>query len=213
MQNLLTGTVRLPGFNGEWEDVCLGELGELERGNGLQKSDFVDSGVGCIHYGQIYTYYTETAYETKSFVTESLAKYLNTVHSNDLIITATSENVEDVCKTVAWLGKTDIVTGGHTIIFRHNENAKFLSYYTNTRSFFDEKRKYARGTKVIEISVNDTAKIRLLLPHLAEQTAIAERLTTTDCEITLLTRELERQKLIKKYLMQQLLTGRKRVSV
>ena len=36
--------------------VTLGEIGNMIRGNGLQKKDFVGSGVGCIHYGQIYTY-------------------------------------------------------------------------------------------------------------------------------------------------------------
>lgn len=35
----------------------LGEIGEFIRGNGIQKRDFQDSGFGCIHYGQIYTYY------------------------------------------------------------------------------------------------------------------------------------------------------------
>jgi type I restriction enzyme S subunit len=211
MQNLLTGKIRLSGFSDEWKRVKLEDIGELERGAGLQKSDFIDIGVGCIHYGQIYTFYGEIAYQTKSFVSKSLAKNLNVVHSNDLIITATSENIEDICKTVAWLGKEDIVTGGHAVICHHDQNPKFLSYYTGTRQFFDEKRKYARGTKVIEISVNDMAKIELLLPPLSEQSAIAERLVAADKEIELLSRELEQQKLVKKYLMQQLLTGKKLV--
>lgn len=44
----------LDGVEVEWK--TLGEVGEFVRGNGLQKSDFAESGVGCIHYGQIYTY-------------------------------------------------------------------------------------------------------------------------------------------------------------
>ena len=27
------------------------------RGSGIQKSDFTETGVGCIHYGQIHTHY------------------------------------------------------------------------------------------------------------------------------------------------------------
>jgi type I restriction enzyme S subunit len=34
----------------------LGEVGVLIGGSGLPKTDFTDSGIGCIHYGQIYTY-------------------------------------------------------------------------------------------------------------------------------------------------------------
>lgn len=37
------------------EYKALGEIGTFVRGNGLQKKDFTDDGVGCIHYGQIYT--------------------------------------------------------------------------------------------------------------------------------------------------------------
>lgn len=45
----------LIGVSVEWK--ALGELGELVRGNGLQKKDFTKVGVPAIHYGQIYTYY------------------------------------------------------------------------------------------------------------------------------------------------------------
>ncbi len=39
------------------EFKAIGDFGDLVRGNGMPRSDFVESGVGCIHYGQIYTYY------------------------------------------------------------------------------------------------------------------------------------------------------------
>ena len=45
----------LDGVDVEWK--ALGTLGELVRGNGLQKKDFTETGVPAIHYGQIYTYY------------------------------------------------------------------------------------------------------------------------------------------------------------
>jgi type I restriction enzyme S subunit len=106
----------------------MSELGELIRGNGLQKKDFTESGIGCIHYGQIYTYYGTFTDKTKSFVSEELAKTLRKVNRGDLIITNTSENVEDVCTVVAWLGDEEIVTGGHATIFKHNENPKYLAY-------------------------------------------------------------------------------------
>lgn len=36
------------------EHRALGDLGKFERGSGIQKADFVEEGVGCIHYGQIH---------------------------------------------------------------------------------------------------------------------------------------------------------------
>lgn len=150
----------------------LGEFGELIRGNGLPKTDFAESGVGCIHYGQIYTYFGIFAYKTKTFVSSDLSEKLKKVQKNDLIIATTSENLEDVCKTVAWLGEDEIVTGGHATIFKHKQNAKYLAYYFKTQHFFDQKKKYARGTKVIEIKATDIAKISIPIPPLPIQQEI-----------------------------------------
>lgn len=99
----------------------MNEIGTFIRGNGLQKKDFVERGVGCIHYGQIYTYYGTFAKSAKSFVPPLLANKLTKVESGDLIIACTSENVEDICKAVAWLGDDTIVTGGHAIVFKHGK--------------------------------------------------------------------------------------------
>ena len=67
----------------------LGDIGVIVRGNGLQKKDFTESGVGCIHYGQIYTYYGTCAYKTKSFVSPELAEKLQKVNKGDLVIAVT----------------------------------------------------------------------------------------------------------------------------
>jgi Restriction endonuclease S subunits len=61
-------------FGEDVEYKTLGEVGEFVRGNGLPKSDFTESGVGCIHYGQIYTYYGTFTDKTKSFVSPETAK-------------------------------------------------------------------------------------------------------------------------------------------
>ena len=40
-----------------WKWVRLGEVCVIKRGNGLTKNDFTNSGIPCIHYGQIHKYY------------------------------------------------------------------------------------------------------------------------------------------------------------
>src|SRR3954449_12236928 len=93
------------------EFKALSEVGEFVRGNGLQKVDFVEVGFPCIHYGQIYTYYGTSTTTTKSFITPELAARLKQAETGDLVITTTSENVEDVCTAVAWLGEAPIAIG------------------------------------------------------------------------------------------------------
>lgn len=184
----------------------LGEIGTFVRGNGLQKKDFVDHGVGCIHYGQIYTYYKTFATETKSFVTRELSLRLTQVYPNDLILACTSENIEDVCKTVAWLGQETIVTGGHACVFRHKQNAKYLAYFFATDYFFAQKKKFARGAKVIDIKTEDLAKIVAPVPPLPVQEEIVrilDKFTALEAELEA---ELEARRKQYEFYRDQLLT-------
>ena len=167
---------------------AIGDFGELVRGNGMPKSDFADTGVGCIHYGQIYTYYGVWTTETKSFVPPEKAARLAKVDPGDLIITNTSENIDDVCKAVAWLGDTQIVTGGHATVLKHDQDSKYISYYLQTPSFFAEKKRHATGTKVIDVSAKSLAKIKIPIPPLEIQreiVAILDGFTKLEAELEL----------------------------
>ena len=154
------------------KEYSLGELGTFTRGNGLQKKDFTETGIGCIHYGQIYTRYGAFTEKTLTYVDDELASHLLQVEKGDLVIACTSENVEDICKCVAWLGEENICTGGHACVFRHKQNPKYISYFFQTEYFFNQKVKYTYGTKVKDIKPESLAKIKILLPSLEEQERI-----------------------------------------
>ncbi|MFT3970315.1 MAG: restriction endonuclease subunit S [Micropruina sp.] len=150
----------------------LGEIGKLVRGSGMPKSEFTQSGVGAIHYGQIYTYYGTWAAETISFVSPETAARLAKVDPGDIIVTNTSENLDDVGKAVAWLGTTQIVTGGHATVFKHHQDPKFIAYWLQSPSFHRQKKRLATGTKVIDVSARQLATIEIPVPPLAVQREI-----------------------------------------
>jgi type I restriction enzyme S subunit len=152
---------------------ALGEAGQFVRGGGLQKKDFVDEGFPCIHYGQIYTYYGSSAATTKSFIDPALAATLKKAATGDLVVTTTSENVEDVCTAVAWLGAGEIAIGGHSCVFKHTLDPMYAAYYFQTEQFEVQKRKFVTGTKVKEIKVTDIGRIKIPVPPLAIQREIA----------------------------------------
>lgn len=158
----------------------LGDVGTFIRGNGLQKKDFTDTGVGCIHYGQIYTYYGTFAERTKSYVSNDLAEKLKKARTGDLIIATTSENVEDVGKAVAWLGDEDVCIGGHSFVFHHNQNPKYMAYLFQTESFFQQKKKVVKGVKVIDITDAAMSKFKFGFPPLEEQERIVAILDKFD---------------------------------
>ena len=164
----------------------LDEIGELVRGNGMPKVAFAESGVGAIHYGQIYTYYGAWATETISFVAPETAVKLAKVDPGDVIVTNTSENLEDVGKAVAWLGRSQIVTGGHATVLKHGQNPKFIAYWLQSPSFHLQKKKLATGTKVIDVSATKLATIMVPIPPVAVQEEIVRVLdlfTTLEAEL------------------------------
>lgn len=114
-------------------------------------------------------------------VSKQNAKKLKKVNSGDMVIAKTSENIDDVMKTVAYLGSEPAVTGGHAAIFRHSENPKYLSYVFNGANYvINQKNKLAKGVKVIELSTTDMKKIKIPLPSLSVQKYIVSILDKFD---------------------------------
>ena len=189
--------------------VELGAIGDIIRGNGLQKKDFQDAGVPCIHYGQIYTYYGIETDITKSFINLELSKKLQKAKTGDLIVATTSENVEDVGKSLVWLGKDEVCIGGHSCIIRTEQNAKFLAYLFRTSFFQIQKEKRVLGTKVIELYPKNLAKIQILLPPLSTQSQIVSILdnfnTLTNSLSEGLPKEIEQRQKQYEYWREQLL--------
>ena len=173
----------------------MGEIGEFINGSGMPKTMFEENGeIGAIHYGHIYTKYNKFVYEPIIKINEKNVKSLKKVRNSDLVIARTSENIEDVMKTVAYLGKDEVVVGGHSAIFRHNENPKYLSYVFNGYiELIKQKNKLARGVKVIEISATDMAKIKIPLPPLEVQNHIVKILDKFDTLVNDLSQGLPKE--------------------
>lgn len=92
----------------------------------------------------------------------------------------TSENVEDVCKCLAWVGKENIAVSGHTAIIHSELNAKYLSYYFHTNMFYTQKLKYVHGTKVIEFTPKNLENIEIPIVSNEEQEKIVSILDRFD---------------------------------
>lgn len=189
--------------------VELGSICDFVRGNGLQKKDFQDIGVPCIHYGQIYTYYGIETDVTISFVSSELSQKLKKAKTGDLIVATTSENVEDVGKALVWFGEEEVCIGGHSCIIKTEQNSKFLAYVFRTRFFQNQKEKRVLGTKVIELYPRNLAKIQVILPPLATQSQIVSFLdnfnTLTNSLSEGLPKEIELRQKQYEYWREQLL--------
>ena len=171
----------------------LGEVGIFTRGSGLQKKDFTQTGVGCIHYGQIYTHYGTYANRTKTFVSQEFAKKARKAKHGDLIIATTSENDEDVCKAVAWLGDEDIAISSDACFYTHSLEPKYVAYYFQTEQFQKQKRGFITGTKVRRVNTSDLAKIKIPVPSIEEQRRIVSILDKFDMLTTSISEGLPKE--------------------
>jgi type I restriction enzyme S subunit len=151
-------------------------IGKFIRGGGLQKKDFTKTGVGCIHYGQIYTYYGTYTDKAKSFVSEEFAKKARMAKHGDLVIATTSETDDDVCKAVAWLGDEEIAISSDACFYTHCLNPKYVT-----------------GTKVRRVNADDLAKIKIPVPSPEEQEHIVSILDKFDILTTSISEGLPKE--------------------
>ncbi len=157
-------------------NVKLSDIAVIGRGGNFAKKDFKNEGVPCVHYGQIYTEYGIQIDKTISYLSDETSKKAKMAQKKDIIMAVTSENLEDVCKCLVWLGEEDVAVGGHTAIIKTSQNAIYLAYYFHTTMFFRQKRRLTHGTKVLEVTPSTLENIVIPLPTLERQAEIVDML-------------------------------------
>jgi type I restriction enzyme S subunit len=188
------------------EMKSLGEVGEFIRGAGILKSDFVDEGFPCIHYGQIHTKYGISATKAFSQIDETLYKKCKKAVKGDVVLATTSEDAEGCAKPVAWLGEEEVAVSGDAYIYHHNQNGKFMAYQFMTHNFMLFKIMNATGAKVVRISGDNMAKYEFPLPSLEEQQRIVSILDTFEASIQNLEAQLKQREKQYEYYRNKLLT-------
>jgi type I restriction enzyme, S subunit len=210
IQELLTGKKRLEGFNGEWEEVVLGDLASFSKGVGLSKAEIANHGTyKCIHYGELFTDYKEFIFKVKSRTFYDEKKVLS--EKNDVLM-PTSDVTPRGLATASCINEQGVLIGGDILIIKsiNTLDGLFLSYVIR----YDKKQvlQLVSGTTVYHLYASDMKMFKLLVPPtIEEQTAIANILSDMDSEIETLQTKLDKYKSIKQGMMQELLTGRIRL--
>ena len=165
---------------------ALGDVGAFVRGGGLQKADFVGTGMPCVHYGQIHTRFGISTSEAVTFVSETQFARLKHADHGDLLIATTSEDDEAVGKATAWLGDGEVAISGDMFYYRHDLEPKYVSYFFASSSFQEQKRPYLTGAKVRRIADKGLSRIQIPVPPLGVQREIVrilDQFTTLEAEL------------------------------
>lgn len=210
MQQLLTclgeshsPSKRLKGFSGEWKRVKLGDLFDERNERNFQRLNLLSIGQEGVY-----------------LQSESVKRDI----SND-----DKSNYKRICPNDIgyntmrmWQGRSalstleGIVSPAYTIVKPNpTVDALFISVLIKQKRVVYDFWTHSQGlvSDTLNCKFPDFAQVKVIIPTLPEQTAIAEILTTADNEITLAKQKLESLRRQKKGLMQVLLTGKKRVKI
>ncbi len=202
MQQLLTGKKRLHGFNGEWKKEKLGKLFDERNETKMPSlpllSITADKGV-----------ISQTESEKKDTSNEDKSKYKR-ICPGDI-----GYNTMRMWQGRCALSKLEgIVSPAYTIVSPHNDVNPFYM-----EMLFKQPFMVYRFWTHSQGLVNDTlnckypafSQVKVTIPKIEEQNAIAEILSFCDKEIALAKQKLDTLRQQKKGLMQVLLTGKKRI--
>lgn len=156
----------------------------FSKGQGITKDQVYEDGdTPCVRYGEIYSKYDNSFAEclSKTKLTEiSNPSYFE---YGDVLFAGTGELIEEIGKSIVYLGKEKCLAGGDIIVMKHNQTPEFLSYCLNSSAVQQQKSYGKTKLKVVHISKDKIKRVVIALPPLSEQHAIVSYLDKKTAQI------------------------------
>ena len=177
-----------------WTYKKLGEIAlDMYRGSGIKRDQVTKEGVPCVRYGEIYTTYNYAFDECVSHTNEECITSPKYFSHGDLLFAITGESVEDIGKTIAYLGNDKCLLGGDIVCMKHEQNPKYLAYALSSRDAIRQKGYGKTKLKVVHTSIPALSEIKIPIAPLDEQQRIVERLDSAFENIDELKANAEKQ--------------------
>ena len=202
----------------EWEVKKLKYIADtFLKGSGITKEEIVINGdTPCVRYGELYTKYdyhfTECQTRTNLGIIET-PKYFS---HGDVLFTCTGELVEEIGKSIAYLGNEKCLAGGDIIVLKHSQDPMFMGFALDSKYVQGQKSFGKTKLKVVHISSGEIARLLIVLPPKEEQKEIADYLdkkcTAIDTAIEQKQKLIEKLTEYKKSLIYECVTGKKEVN-
>ena len=187
----------------DWEEKKIGDIGCFIKGAGLSKADISNVGTPLILYGELYTTYSEVAYDIKR-KTQAVVddKYYSLI--GDVIIPTSGESAEEI-STATCVMVPGVVLGGDLNIFRSSIlDGRIMSYILNHQAKW-KIAAIAQGKSIVHVQAKQLANIPVRYPvSECEQQKIADFLSTIDTVIEKQKATVEAWEERKKGVMQKL---------
>ena len=160
------------GVDVEWK--ALGEIAtDIYRGSGIKRDQVTSEGIPCVRYGEIYTSYNIHFNDCISHTIIDNVPSPKYFEHGDILFAITGESVEDIAKSIAYMGNEKCLAGGDIVVLKHNQNPKYLSFALSTNDAIMQKGKGKVKSKVVHSSVPSISEIKIPIPDLETQEKIA----------------------------------------
>ena len=216
MQQLLTGKKRLVNpetgkvFEGDWETVKLNKLGKCLTGLTYSPEEVCDSGMLVLRSSNIQN--GKLCFDDNVFVNKAVKDELKTKYG-DILVCVRNGSRNLIGKSAFITDKAVGQTHGAFMTLFRGKYPEFVYQLFQSSQFYKQVNMNL-GATINSINTSDLHLFKFKIPHdVAEIKKIASVLTAADQEIELLEAKLAHLKDEKKALMQQLLTGKRRVNV
>ena len=148
---------------------------KLSKGNGITKDDVVENGdISCVRYGEIYTQYNYVFDKCKTRTNIGKVSSPQTFSYGDILCAGTGELIDEIGKSVVYLGKELCLAGGDIIVIKHQQDPLFMSFLLNSAYCQGQRSIGKYKLKVVHISAGDIGNIKIALPRLNDQRKIAQ---------------------------------------
>lgn len=149
-------------------------LTDIYRGAGIKREEITSDGIPCVRYGEIYTAYNISFKECISHTNENVVANPKYFEYGDIIFAITGESVEEIAKSIVYLGHKKCMAGGDTVVLKHKQEPRYMSYVLSTTNAQIQKSKGKVKSKVVHSSVPSLKEIVIPLPDLKTQKHIAD---------------------------------------
>jgi len=213
LQQLLTNKLSLHGYGDSWRKVSLNKIGGFSKGAGITKDSLIDEGLPAVRYGELYTKHHVMINTIFSRIPKDISQTATAIIKGDILFAGSGETIEEIGKSAAYMLDDTAYAGGDIVIFRANKanSYLFLAYLLNSASVRRELRRLGQGQSVVHIYKRDLEQLQVAVPSKEEQSEIAEIIRSADEEINGLIRKKDCVARQKKYLLNNLITGKIRV--
>lgn len=167
------GVTTWGGHNYKIQWKKMGEIGTFIRGKRFVRTDIMEQGVPCIHYGDMYTYYGLYTNNTPTFLKVEKAQKMRFAQKNDIVIVAAGENKDDLGNAVAWLGEKPAAVHDACFIFRSNLYPNYISHICRSHNYHKQIKMFANEAKICSVSGQDLQKVLIPVPEYELQIKIA----------------------------------------